>query len=291
MDWNPIEITQKLWPMNRFVRALVVAEWVGLAAVLLFAVLFATQSAVRTQNAEFTIPFLAGIAKWHLLGWAILILVVAVVGVGITLAFVSATSKQPSKTSRPKTDPTATPIRPTPATSALGTASQAPKIPTFMDLSKVNPSQEMTLSLDGLSVIATLKEMEGGLKRTISLKGVSFVAYVSNGKFYVDTSLYGGRGISPVVIKGNEFLVKPPNWDKNYDENALEVINQDGDPILQLIYDTQHHIVMYGIFPYPGGVAVVDKSGFTMDDSFKVLHLRPMFKYPSSSYLGQRVDQ
>jgi hypothetical protein len=163
------------------------------------------------------------------------------------------------------------------------------KIPTFMDLSKVDKSQKFVFSLGegGISTGETLEILENGKKTAINLGGVTFDMYVTNGKFYVDTSLYGGEGYFPVQIKGNEFLIKPENWDKNYDETALEVINQDRDIVFQLIYESQYHIVMNGIFPFPGGVVIADKLGFRMG-AYNVPHLNPIFKYPSSQYLGQR---
>ena len=152
------------------------------------------------------------------------------------------------------------------------------KTQTFIDLSKVDPAQEITFSLgeNGISMGYILADLENGTKTAANLGGVTFNVYVTNGKFYVDTSLYDVGG-SPIIIKGNEFLVKPSNWDKNYDANALEVVNQSGDAIFQLIYESQYHIVINGIFLLPNGQIVqASNSGSIRLQLFSKCSFNPM---------------
>lgn len=124
-----------------------------------------------------------------------------------------------------------------------------------------------------------------------SLNGVvPFNPHTFGGRLYLDVSVYGNKDFTPIVIKDNVATVLPSNWDKNHDDYAYEVVNENGDPIFQLIYKTQFSIVLNGIFPFPGGFILADKSGFRTGNSpFEVLHLDQIFKYPSSQFQGQRI--
>ena len=51
-------------------------------------------------------------------------------------------------------------------------------------------------------------------------------------------------------LKENVLSNKPPNWDFNSNDKAIEVVNESGGPIFQLYYKTPSHIVINGIFQY-----------------------------------------
>lgn len=96
MDWNPIEVTQKLWPMNYWFRALLVLEWTVIGTLLLFVLLAGAQSLSKSINPEATVPVLTTLVKWRFFGWATFTLILLVVGIGLPMAFISATTVQPS---------------------------------------------------------------------------------------------------------------------------------------------------------------------------------------------------
>lgn len=77
----------------------------------------------------------------------------------------------------------------------------------------------------------------------------------------------------------------PHNWDSNKNENALEVVNEAGAPIYQLIYKRDGHIVVNGAFPFPGGLVLADEQRMVMNPSLPAkLELKRIFKYPSWKY-------
>ena len=169
-----------------------------------------------------------------------------------------------------------------------------PGMPTFIDASKIDPSQELDFEFGTNHMIYKWSDFEsnaGTPMIPVSLNGlVPFRPHTFGGKLYVDISVYGGKDSTPISIKDNVATVIPSDWDKNQDDYAYEVVNENGDPIFQLIYVSQFHIVVNGIFPFPGGLVWASKSGMEINPSpFKVFHLDPIFKYPSSEYLGQRV--
>lgn len=112
--------------------------------------------------------------------------------------------------------------------------------------------------------------------------------YIEDNNPYADVTIYGGSGLPPIEIKHNQLSNKPHDWDFNSNENALEVVNEKKIPVYQFYYKTPSHIVVNGIFPYPGGLILANQSGAMLNPilptSFK---LERIFKYPSWKYPGQ----
>lgn len=123
--------------------------------------------------------------------------------------------------------------------------------------------------------------------------------YVENDKLYADFKLYGGHSEPPIEIKHNEFTIRRAGWDKNYNRDALEFVDEEYKPIFQLIYKTDTYIIINGIFSFPGGVILAGKGGTEVisdealknnPDLLKDFVPKRIFKYPSSKYLGQLDD-
>ena len=74
--------------------------------------------------------------------------------------------------------------------------------------------------------------------------------YVENNGLYADVIIYGGIGESPIEIVHNEFVIRKPGWDKNYNREAFEVVDDKLNPIFQFIYKSKNHIIVNGIFPF-----------------------------------------
>jgi len=112
--------------------------------------------------------------------------------------------------------------------------------------------------------------------------------YVKNGTPYADVKVYGGSGLPPIEIKNNQLLNKPPAWDFNSNEKALEIVNENYLPIYQFFYKSPSHIVVNGAFPFPGGLILANENGAVINPSFPVtFKLKRIFKYPSWKYPGQ----
>jgi hypothetical protein len=123
---------------------------------------------------------------------------------------------------------------------------------------------------------------------------IPFNVKVQNDTLLLDVKLWSPSGESPVEITNNEFLVKPPRWDKNSSQNALEVVNEQQQPILQFVKKNPSHYSINGIFPTPKGVLFASDNGFTLipfgfsaPPNFK---LTPIFKYLSWKYPGKYAD-
>ena len=114
--------------------------------------------------------------------------------------------------------------------------------------------------------------------------------YLEKGKLFADFAIYAGPGVPPVEITRNDFKVRRLGWDRNFDKEALEVVDSNGRPVFQYIYKTPSHLVFNDYFPFPGGVFVATESGTVMNPSpgLPLPPLRRIFKYPGRRYPGQR---
>lgn len=112
--------------------------------------------------------------------------------------------------------------------------------------------------------------------------------YVDEGVLYADVTVFGGSGIPPIKIEHHELSGKPSDWDFNSNEKALEIVNENQIPIYQFYYKTPSHIVVNGLFPFPGGFIVAGPDGAVLNPTVPVqFRLRPIFKYPSWKHPGE----
>jgi hypothetical protein len=114
---------------------------------------------------------------------------------------------------------------------------------------------------------------------------IPILVYAKKNKLYADVEVFSESGLPPIKIKNNVLSGLPHNWDSNKNENALEIVNEHQQPIYQLIYKHDGHIVINGVFPFPGGVIVANNKHMTMNPSLPYeLALERIFKYPSWKY-------
>jgi hypothetical protein len=167
------------------------------------------------------------------------------------------------------------------------------QLPTF-----VNGNQLVTLQLGMINMKGTVTDLMNA-PHSYSMATSSgtynlLSFYISNHAIYIDTTLYGGDKLPQVQLKQNVLVSIPQNWDFNSDGNAIEIVNQNQQPIFQLIYKSQYYIVINGYLYYPGGFTFVDEDGRMIQNPQTVpvdYSLAPIFKYPSSKYPGQRIGQ
>ncbi len=112
-------------------------------------------------------------------------------------------------------------------------------------------------------------------------------------KLYADIKLFNGTGLPPIEMHENRFIVRPPDWDRNANTKALEVVNEKGIPIFQLIYEKPNRIRLRGIFAGPHVVLLATEGGMILNatpSKIAEFSLKPIFKYPAWKYPGQYAD-
>jgi hypothetical protein len=155
--------------------------------------------------------------------------------------------------------------------------------------------------IDDLQLLVGSLRLSGGPSPIFVAGMVPPRLRVDNGVLYIDVVVRGGSLSEPaIVVHDNEFVVKPLGWDRNSNINALEVVNEADEPILQLIRVTPSAFRIMGIFPlrdsgWPkGSVWYSDDRNFgvrTPDKPFPPgFKLKPIFKYPAWKYPGKYAD-
>jgi hypothetical protein len=119
----------------------------------------------------------------------------------------------------------------------------------------------------------------------------------SHRRFYSDFRYATPTGPSPSFkLCGNKTdRPIPPDWDMNWDSNAVEIVDGRCVPVCQVFYRRPDVVVVYGEFGTGNGpdVHCFPKEGNSSSGDYidpTNLALRPIFKYPASSHLGLRVE-
>jgi hypothetical protein len=122
----------------------------------------------------------------------------------------------------------------------------------------------------------------------------TFKAYVEDDKLYVDAVFFVGLSTPSVQVAHNEIGALPPSWDSNFDDSALEIVDANRRPRLQLIYEGSEAILRGLFTDSQGNVLIESDTGmdFNPTDPFGAnSRLHPLFKYPSSQFRGKRGEQ
>jgi hypothetical protein len=165
-------------------------------------------------------------------------------------------------------------------------ALSAPEAQTFRERIE---NYTFSLGGGGVHVTYSVDALRAGPKDPFYLGGFSPVrVYLDDEKLFADCVVYAGPGLPPVEVKKNEFVVRPANWDRNFSSKALEIVDSQQNAVFQLIYKTASHIVVNGIFPFPGGLILAGESGMLVSPTLPTtFRLNRIFKYPSWKYSGQ----
>jgi hypothetical protein len=120
-----------------------------------------------------------------------------------------------------------------------------------------------------------------------------------DGKIIFNCTLIGGDDAHPfqIEIKNNVFKIASDLVQKNYNDKALEVADDDGNPLFQVIQEDKNIIRINGVFVFyknaQGQLVRVwawDDQAYWGVERPKDFVLKPIFKYPSWKYLGQYAD-
>lgn len=122
-------------------------------------------------------------------------------------------------------------------------------------------------------------------------------ASVSDGQILVDADVFTKPNDPPMRIRRNEITNRPlrgpereRGWDKNYSQNnsAIEIVNEEGVPVFQIIYLDEAQVVINGVFVRGERITVLDNGqthfGFKGDIVTRE-PIKRIFKYPSWKYL------
>lgn len=157
--------------------------------------------------------------------------------------------------------------------------------PTFREKTEV---VKFSLGGGGITVGYRPSDLETQPREPFDFAGFKPVRlYVKDGKLRADVTVFGGPGEPSIEVRGNEFVVRPTGWDRNSNKTALEIVNQSRVPVFQLIHKSSSHIVVNGIFPYPGGLILANEDRTILNPTLPTaFRLKRIFKYPAWQYPG-----
>lgn len=119
--------------------------------------------------------------------------------------------------------------------------------------------------------------------------------YVRDNRFYVDFDIpiYESRFEGTIKIRDFKIGTIPPEWDANYNSNALEIVNSRNVPLCQIYYKSPNQIAIFGIFKFGNWCEAWGKNGvlpFNSNTPPEALGLKPLFKYPANLHRGELAD-
>ena len=112
---------------------------------------------------------------------------------------------------------------------------------------------------------------------------------IENNEFKISASLYDKDDNIVVKIESNEWTVNPKYmWDKNFDSNAFEVIDDKGNVEMQI--EKNGTVVMVrGDFYCNGHRDIIDDNGIFGAKTSDKSMIRPLFRYPSLDHPSERI--
>ena len=126
---------------------------------------------------------------------------------------------------------------------------------------------------------------------------------VSN-RLYVDVDI---PIVSQVInLRGGQFSGNlPPQWEMNFNSNALEIVSASNSPIYQVFYRRPDQVVVNGIFGRRGITLAATTNGleywtgesnaaYNLEAFYsgkQTTGLKPIFKYPAWQHKGEYANQ
>lgn len=108
--------------------------------------------------------------------------------------------------------------------------------------------------------------------------------HLKNDRPIADVKMWGdGEGHYEVEVIQNNLALRPEGWDRNFNNDGLEIVDKDRRPILQIYYKSENEIIITGVF------RALDRMIFVSETSIQTRRigsgapppLKRMFRYPS----------
>jgi hypothetical protein len=116
------------------------------------------------------------------------------------------------------------------------------------------------------------------------------IYFDNNSNIKVDATVYDNYKNIAAIIKRNDFSVINRAWDRNWDNTAFEIVDEQHNTIFQIERSKWNYIKIRGIFiNSTGNVLIVTDRSITVNPRKPVPTPRRLFRYPGNVYLNQRL--
>lgn len=139
-----------------------------------------------------------------------------------------------------------------------------------------------SLGENGMTASATVQGLKHGM---IPFKGFPIRVFSEPSDNNIHYEITVSDGIFSVEVKDDKFVLNDPGWDRNFNQRALEIVDENKNPVLQVIWKTPNHLIINGIFHFGGVTIIADANGWRPRRPGD--KLKPLFKYPSWQFPGQ----
>jgi hypothetical protein len=155
-------------------------------------------------------------------------------------------------------------------------------------------SEDMVVTAGNMTSNLSAEQLKGlqwklghGSISVLSAFGSEVKMYLEGNRLFADMSIVEDGNIL-IRLTHNVLRKSPYQWDSNHNGRALEVITAEGVPVFQMIFQSSHHIVIYGVFPNgtSGNGLLMSESG-TRQGPISSYDRKRLFKYPSWRYPGE----
>ncbi len=144
------------------------------------------------------------------------------------------------------------------------------------------------------------EQLEQGKKRpgNVTVGGLNtFKPYLLKGNFCIDAKVYGGFRLPLIEVTCNHLAEISSNWDTNYTDKAIEVVDQNEVPVFQMIFESDTKIRINGVFPAENNEVLIETPEGTRRVKLDPKNATPievplkrLFKYPAYRFLHQYAD-
>jgi hypothetical protein len=126
--------------------------------------------------------------------------------------------------------------------------------------------------------------------RLVSLKDNpdAIMARFRDGQLFLTVDVLSANN-QRVRVENNQLKGKPDGWDQNSNDNALEIVDAESQPRLQIIFENEYTVTVSGLFIVGGQVISAGRGGLSITPAgapFGFLALPKLFQYPSWKYPG-----
>lgn len=162
---------------------------------------------------------------------------------------------------------------------------------TIRDPTFVDANGEVWITLGGADLGFALSDLgPNGIPLRHIVPGddefLPILVSVKQGKLYADMRLSDSSCQPAVVLQSNRITLNPGNWDRNMNESALEVVDDNYNPMFQLVYLRPGQIKINGLFCTHTRIIYASNDGLVMRPRNEPMpfSLQRMFKYPAAKY-------
>jgi hypothetical protein len=160
---------------------------------------------------------------------------------------------------------------------------------------EVGPTTDYLVELGSNMIAGDIRDGVQAITRTeFFVFGDEFTAdsKIENDRLYIDAKIYGGLSRAAIQLVHNKVVGLPRNWDANFDNEAIEIVDEKKQPVFQLEYKDKMYISIRGfLWTIKGNVVAIDDKRIKWHQGNSPpgdISLNRLFRYPAANHKHER---